>query len=106
MCLRSFWDQEPLDWQLVEITFLDPPIKKARGLFRNLGKKITAAIRENEELNKWLIWNELKKEQKYMSIYIPSPEFEPNLKSIFQDFDFPIPLEIIDELLEEGEKKE
>ena len=48
-CLGSFWDSEPMKGQLIDLVWLDPPIRKAQGLFRNLGKKITQAILESEE---------------------------------------------------------
>lgn len=60
-CLRSFWDLDLNEFQFVEITFLDPPIKKVRGLFRNLGKKITKAMRENEQ----------------RIVYVPKPFLNP-----------------------------
>ncbi|TET31841.1 MAG: hypothetical protein E3J70_01600 [Candidatus Heimdallarchaeota archaeon] len=102
MALRSFWDSETLEE--LNVKWIEYP--RARGLFRNLGKKITAAIRENEELDEWYIWNELKNEPKSMSINLPLPRFEPNIKSEIYDVDFSTISEISDELLLEGEEKE
>ncbi|MCE7743643.1 MAG: hypothetical protein GPJ52_00760 [Candidatus Heimdallarchaeota archaeon] len=51
-CLRSHWGSEPIEGldELLILSFLEPPIKKARGLFRTLGKKITKAMREGEKV--------------------------------------------------------
>ena len=106
-CLRSFWDLDPNEFQFVEITFLDPPIKKARGLFRNLGKKITQAMIESEERDEQHIWNELK-EKEFKSMNILTPPFTSNdgMKGApTYDFDFSTIVEISDLLLEEGDKK-
>ena len=55
-----------------EKSTFEPPIKKTLGLFRNLGKKITQAMRENEERDEQHIWNELK-ENEFKSMYILPP---------------------------------
>jgi len=106
-CLRSFWDSEPIgELDEIFISFLETPKKKARGLFRSLGKKITKAMSETEELDEQHIWNEIRESDKIIDITIPPSRIhDGGLKDPPYVFDFSTISDISDLLLEKEEEE-